>query len=347
MAQDAIQEPKVKPGPNRAVLQALYLHVGASLLRNLVWLMSGDGKDFDDIVTIKTPGLGDGQVRIAICRPHGARSMQKGERTPLVMVLEGGGFVLGQPEDGQKHDRKIAEETGAVVISIDYAKAPRHPYPHALLQIYEVLKWAFTPAAQSQGLDIDPRRVAVMGNSAGGNLTAALSLLLSFSNGPCARFRNALPNDFRQVKQILIYPSVECNALYRTRFQRAEAAVQAKSLPVGIAELMESSYLPPHIDKEQIFIAPLLTESGLLKELKPASALVLTAGLDCLKKEADVYARKLREAGVNVEEHDYPEAIHGFSHYTKGKDFRVVDVEDCWKRIAGVLTDAFESGSNN
>lgn len=185
-----------------------------------------------------------------------------------------------------------------------------------------------------------------MGNSAGGNLTASLSLLLSFSHGPCARFRDALPNEFKQVKQILIYPSVECNALYRTRFQRARPNVQAKSLPVRIAELMESSYLPPHIDKEQIFIAPLLTESSLLKELKPAPALVLTAGLDCLKEEADVYARELREAGVDVEEHDYPEAIHGFSHYTKGKDFRAVDVEDCWKRVVGALTDAFELDSN-
>lgn len=184
-----------------------------------------------------------------------------------------------------------------------------------------------------------------MGNSAGGNLSASLSLLLSFSSGPCAQYRQALPGNFRLLKQVLLYPSVECNHLYRTRFQRTEAKVQAKSLPIGVAELMESSYLPPHVNKEQIFIAPLSTEIDLLRELQPPPALFFTAGLDCLKEEAVMYAQKLREAGVEVEEHDYPEAIHGFSHYTKGNDFRVDDVEHCWKRIRETLTEVFGTES--
>lgn len=110
MVQETVPEPKVVDRSSRTILDALYVHVGASALRNFVWLMSGDGKDFDDFINIKTPGLGSGQVRVAICRPHSTQSSQVDEPRPLVLVLEGGGFVLGQPEDGQKHDRKIAEQ---------------------------------------------------------------------------------------------------------------------------------------------------------------------------------------------------------------------------------------------
>jgi acetyl esterase len=245
----------------------------------------------------------------------------------------------------------MARQLDAVVLSVDYAKSPRYPYPHALLQLYQVLKWCLSPNAINElGVSIDPGRVAIMGNSAGGNLTAALSLLTTFVEGPCARFRKDLPKDFRQVAQVLLYPSIACDQLYRSRFATADSETQSQSLPVWVAEMMEASYLPPMINKEQIFIAPLLATSQLLEEVRyniaPVSCYV--AGLDCLKDEAIRYCQGLQAAGVEVELKEYAGAVHGFSHYPENsKPFRKGDVEDCWNSISRVLEQAFHSDKDS
>lgn len=182
-----------------------------------------------------------------------------------------------------------------------------------------------------------------MGNSAGGNLAATLSLLVGFDTGPNAVFRQALPRDFSLRLQVLLYPSIDTGLPYRQRFQRASAEVQAESLPVWAAELMEDSYLPPHRDREDIFVRPVLAEADFLRQLHLPPALVLTAGMDCLEAEAEAYVDKLRTADVQVSVHRYPSAKHGFSHYTKGEGFRPDDVQDCWQRIGAALEKAYSS----
>lgn len=189
-------------------------------------------------------------------------------------------------------------------------------------------------APEALGVTIDPSRVAIMGNSAGGNLTATLTLLLSFTSGPCARFRKALPATFRQIGQVLLYPSVACNKPYLARYSASDSETQAASLPVWAATLMEASYLQPYIDKNQIFIAPVDANVALLRSLSLPSTLCITAGKDCLRLEAQEYTRKLKQAGVDVTEHEYPQAIHGFSHYKKGY---TLEVEDCWERVSNFL----------
>ncbi|PGH14608.1 hypothetical protein AJ79_02943 [Helicocarpus griseus UAMH5409] len=350
MESSKIPEPRVSKGKGYPWYHAVYLHLGAGILRNIVWSISGSGTNFDKYVTIETPGLGTGRVRCAVCLPRSPGNQQPNTKPklPLVLVIEGGGFVLGHPENGEHNDRLVSDKTQSVVISVDYAKAPRHPFPHALLQLYEVLRWTLSVGSEAVGSDIDPSRVAIMGNSAGGNLTAALSLLLSITSGPCARFREGLPASFRQLLQILLYPSLECHRFYRTRFQRSAQEVQAKSLPIAIAELMEESYLPPYVEKEQIFVAPVLADVGLLNKLQVPRALILVAGLDCLKDEAEAYAHTLQEAGVPVKLERYPQAIHGFSHYKEGsKDFRKDDVMDCWKKICEDLQLSFQMSVEN
>lgn len=219
-----------------------------------------------------------------------------------------------------------------MIISADYAKSPRYPFPHALLQLYEVLSWAMKPkqAEESLGVSLDPARVATMGNSAGGNLTAALSLLLSFTSGPCARYKERLPKSFRQVAQVLLYPSLSCNVPYFNRYSEGDEAVRAASLPAWAATMMEASYLPPQIDKHQIFIAPLDADVEMLQSLELAPVLCITAGKDCLKYEAEKYVAKLRSAKRHVEYHECTEAIHGFSHYKKGYEN---DRENCWSWV--------------
>ncbi|KAF5855316.1 hypothetical protein ETB97_009450 [Aspergillus alliaceus] len=351
MGPSEIPQPLITSGRGYGWLYALYLHIGAGILRTIVWLMTSTGKNLDRVVMIQTPGLGPGKVRCALGFPASLDpSDQPSEnlgRFPLVIVLEGGGFVLGQPEDGERNNRLVATKTRSVVLSVDYAKSPRYPFPHALLRIYEVVRWATSSEGQAvMGVSIDPSCVAFMGNSAGGNLAASLSLLLSFRSGPCARFSEALPPTFRQLLQILLYPSVECHHSYQTRYQRCTMDVQAKSLPIAVAELMEASYLPPSVAKEQIFIAPLLANPALLNQLQVPSALILTAGMDCLKDEAELYARNLEIAGVCVKIKQYPDAIHGFSHYMEGhRGFRAVDVADCWKEVCDVLNNVFYPAS--
>lgn len=117
-SQVEIPEPVVVTGPRRKILTDVYLHAGAAVLRNLVWyLTAGDGKDFDRITSVVTPGLGTGHVRIAICKPHPVGAATESDTKPLLLVLEGGGFILGQPEDGQKHDRRLADEVRPPLLS--------------------------------------------------------------------------------------------------------------------------------------------------------------------------------------------------------------------------------------
>ncbi|KAG4277677.1 hypothetical protein FPRO04_14055 [Fusarium proliferatum] len=343
MNQDSIRPPGINQGSGYSSLYTVYLHCMAWALRMAVASMTGTGKLYDRPISVPTPEIGEGKVNVSACIPKDLNASQIS--LPLLLVIQGGGFILGQPTDGEHIDRNLCDKVGMIVVSVDYAKAPRYPYPHALLQLYEVLKWALSPTAEELlGVRVDASRVAVMGNSAGGNLTASLSLLLSFTNGPCAAFRQALPANFRQCLQILLYPSLDLSRDYGERFGDTDQEVQARSLPVWAVSMMEASYLPPYIDKTQIFVAPLNADVPLIKSLAPPSAVILTAGQDCLKREAQLYSEKLKQADVSLLFHEYPDAIHGFSHYTEGsKDFRKEDVEDCWSRICSVLQEAFAS----
>lgn len=119
MSPSEIPQPLITSGRGYGWLYALYLHIGAGILRTVVWLMTSTGKDFDRVVTIQTPGLGPGKVRCALSFPASPDpSDQPSEnlgRFPLVIVLEGGGFVLGQPEDGERNDRLVATKVSRSV----------------------------------------------------------------------------------------------------------------------------------------------------------------------------------------------------------------------------------------
>jgi acetyl esterase/lipase len=113
---------------------------------------------------------------------------------------------------------------------------------------------------------------------------------------------------------------------------------------VWVAELMEGSYLPPVVNRQQIFIGPLLASVELLEELRHniAPVICFVAGLDCLKEEALQFCRKLEKAGVQVDVKEYPLAAHGFSHYREGnKGYRQNDVLDCWGGVVRFLEQAF------
>ncbi|EEY20210.1 alpha/beta hydrolase fold-3 domain-containing protein [Verticillium alfalfae VaMs.102] len=243
MKQDDIQPPRVTSGPGYPEAFAIQLETELSALRESIARQSSDGHLFDNRVTVDTPGLGEGHVKCSVCLPKApVRTPEFPAPLSLIILLEGGGFALGQPSDGEANAKFMSDKLNAIVVSLDYAKAPRYPFPHALLQAYDVLKWSISPAAErTLGVAADPSRVTVVGCSAGGNLATSLSLLVAFTAGPAAPFRAALDPHFRQVAQVLVYPCLALHERYGERFARASPEAQAKSIPVVMLEKMEAA----------------------------------------------------------------------------------------------------------
>lgn len=122
MHQASISSPKISYGPGYSTTYACYLHATAWVLRKAVGYMTGTGELFDKFATVTTPGIGEGRVNISVCIPRLAGTTQ-GSR-PLILVAEGGGFVLGQPSDGEHIDRSLCDkvcliaDSAAVEISV-------------------------------------------------------------------------------------------------------------------------------------------------------------------------------------------------------------------------------------
>ncbi|SCV41356.1 uncharacterized protein FFFS_06344 [Fusarium fujikuroi] len=338
--QSRVSIPTVTDGQEWPFPYRIYLNCVTWTLRKLVSFLTGPNEGHNREVKISTPGLGAGYVICNVWLPKPTDDIQS--KYPLVLVLEGGGFVLGHPKDGRLNNRQIVDQTGAIVMSVDYAKAPRYPYPHALLQAYEALRWALTSSAACEGIHVDPSRVAIGGNSAGGNLTAALSLLLSFRSGPCSIFRERLPLDFKQVLHFMLYPSLELCLPYDLRLSRSTCDAQKYSLPAWMARAMEQSYLPPRVCKDDIFVSPVAAGLDLLRELDIPPAVMFTGSLDCLKEEGFCYAQNLTNCGKEVTFHEFKGVTHGFSVKPQDGSMEAqVMYEECWSRICHSLRESF------
>ncbi|KAF5674621.1 carboxylesterase [Fusarium circinatum] len=186
------------------------------------------------------------------------------------------------------------DQTGAIIISVNYAKAPQYPYPHALLQAYKALRWSLTCSATLEGIYVNPSRVAI------GELY----------RGPCSIFRDALPLDFKQVLQFMLYPSLELRLPYDLRLARSTINARNHSLPAWMARAMEQSYLPPRVCKDDIFVSPVAASGDLLRELDVPPAVLFTGSLDCLKEEGFRYAQHLVKSD---KVHEFEGGTYGFS----------------------------------
>jgi acetyl esterase/lipase len=228
----------------------------------------------------------DGTIGVRIYCPHGE---PPGDRAAIVFY-HGGGFVFCDIESHDGFCRTLARGSQAVVVSVDYRLAPEHPAPAAALDAFTVFCWVVEHAAE---LGIDPKRTAVAGDSAGGNLAAVTAIL--------CRDRGVT----RPVAQLLIYPAIdpsfdtESYHRYGTGYFNTRAAMQW--------------YWRQYLGAERVFDPPALvaparadSHAGL------APAVVVTAGLDPLRSEGCDYARRLRDAGVPVVHRDFPGLFHGF-----------------------------------
>lgn len=237
---------------------------------------------------------------------------------PVVVFLHGGGFVLGDLDSHDNVCTALANRAEALVFSVDYRLAPEHPFPAALEDSYAALQWADRYAGDLGG---DPDRLAVGGDSAGGNLTAALALLASDRDGP------------KIDRQLLIYPAVATTPVVSRPESYAENG-EGYFLETDEMEWFQRSYVQDPIHARNEYAAPLLAQD--LSGLPPAS--IVTAGFDPLRDEGIEYAQRLADDGVSVTHRNYEAMIHGFVSMTG----MISQADACLDELADDLAETFE-----
>lgn len=226
-----------------------------------------------------------GEIPVRIYTPVAA-----GGTGPALVYYHGGGWVIGDLETHDALCRTLANEAGCKVIAVDYRLAPEHPFPAAIDDAYAAVKWVEANASE---IGIDPNRIAVAGDSAGGNLAAAVSLRAKAEKGPHIAF------------QLLIYPVTDAPRTTQSYKDFAEGHMLEAD---GMDWFWNHYVLSAGADPKNPYAAPLHAES--LSGLPPAY--VVTAGFDVLRDEGKAYAEALKTAGVEVEYVNYEGMIHGF-----------------------------------
>ena len=239
--------------------------------------------DIDDRVI---PGGPTGQVSIRIIRPAGAAGM-----LPVIFHFHGGGWILGDKDTNERLDRELANAAQAVVVFVDYTPAPDAQYPVQNEQAYTALQWAIANAA---GIGADPARVALVGDSAGGNMTAALTFMAKERGGP------------QIAAQVLFYPVTDANLDTGTYQRYADGSWATREA----MRWFWDSYLPDRAQRAEITASPLQASVDQLRGLPPA--LIINGEHDVLRDEGEAYARKLSQAGVPVTQVRYGGTIHDF-----------------------------------
>ncbi len=211
-------------------------------------------------------------------------------KLPVIVYFHGGGWVLGDLDSHDNLTRALAVKTPAIVVAVDYRLAPEHVYPAALEDAFAAVRWVAENAASFNG---DASRLAVAGDSAGGNLAAAVSLMARDQQGPAIR------------AQVLLYPAVDLRNLDRpSAVDFAEGYFLTRPRMAWFIE----QYVPEQSQRREPLASPLLASShaGL-----PA-ALTLTAGFDPLRDEGEAYAKALSNVGVTSQLQRFEGVLHGF-----------------------------------
>lgn len=252
-----------------------------------------------------------GPIRLRLYRPLGA---QPGEVLPALVYFHGGGFVIGDLETHDVLCRSLANQAHCNVISVDYRLAPEHKFPAAVDDCVAATRWVAQEAAR---LGVDPARLAVGGDSAGGNLATVVALTARDAGGPALAF------------QLLIYPTTDAAHDTASAEERAEGYLLTREL----IEYFDGSYVRGPADYADWRCSPLRAPD--LSRLPPA--LILTAGYDPLRDEGKAYADRLEAAGVPVTYNCYEGMIHGFIMMGRVLDAANEAVKEC----AAALTKAF------
>lgn len=256
--------------------------------------------------TIDGPG---GALPIRIYRP------EQGAYRGALVFLHGGGFALGDLDGHDALCRQLTVDARCMVISVDYRLAPEHKFPAAVDDAYAATVWAHANAAE---LGFDPQRLAVGGDSAGGNLAAVICHLAKQRGGPAIAF------------QLLIYPVTDVRT-----FDRPSALENAsgKLLSRGDMIWFTAQYVRDDSERHDPLVSPLAASD--LSGLPPA--LVITAEHDPLRDDGNAYAEALRTAGNAVQLTCYPGMIHAFVSMYAILDQGRVAVRECSDALAAAF----------
>jgi acetyl esterase len=258
-------------------------------LRTMVTLMDEPAPALARIENIRIPGpAGEIPARVYAARAAGGALM------PAVAYFHGGGWVQGDLETHHGLCARLAQHAGALVVAVDYRLAPEHKFPAAVEDCLAAYTWL---RAHGRELGADPARVAVAGDSAGGNLSAVVSQLAAAGKVPVPTC------------QALIYPAVDFS--FETDSHRD--MVDGHVIPRDRVLWYMEQYLRGEADKADLRASPLRAPS--LAGQPPA--MIVTAGFDPLRDEGRAYADRLRGAGVDVVYREYPGQIHAFVSLTK------------------------------
>jgi acetyl esterase/lipase len=227
-----------------------------------------------------------GDVGVRIVKPAGTSGV-----LPTVLYLHGGGWILGNAGTHDRLVRELAVGSGAAVVFVEYDRSPEARYPVAIEQAYAVARWVGTDGA---AMGLDPSRLAIAGDSVGGNMTAALTIL--------AQQRG----DVSFVHQSLYYPVTD--AAQDTGSYREFA--DGPYLTAKAMAWFWDAYLPDVERRDEITASPLRATLEDLAGLPPA--FVIVDENDVLRDEGEAYARKLTEAGVRTTSVRYDGTVHDF-----------------------------------
>jgi acetyl esterase len=240
----------------------------------------GEGPDVSRVEDHTLPG--DVKVRLY--------SDESGESQPAVMYFHGGGWVLGNIQTHDALCQRIAKASQCTVISVDYALAPENPFPKPLDDCYSA---AATVARQASDFNIDPTRIAVAGDSAGGNLAAAVSIRARDQGGPSIKL------------QVLLYPVIEPDFDTESYRQFADSH--------GLTRANMQWFWEQYLGGQSAGPLAAINRADSLHGLPPAH--VVTAQYDVLRDEGEAYARQLIAAGVPTTTKRYDGNLHGFVHF--------------------------------
>lgn len=211
----------------------------------------------------------------------------------LLLFIHGGGWVTESIDNYERICARLASATEHIVVSVEYRLAPEHPFPTGFMDCYAVAKAIYTNRFI---LNVNPQRITLIGDSAGGNLAAAVSL----------KARD--DGIFKPQRQILIYPAVNNDYSDTSRFQSVKDCGSDYLLTAGKMRDYIDFYASREEDKKNKYFAPLMETDY---RTQP-DTLILTAEFDPLRDEGEEYGKRLKEAGNYVEVHRIKDALHGY-----------------------------------
>jgi acetyl esterase len=256
-------------------------------LRTMVTLMDEPAPALPRVEDIRIPGPA-GEI------PARVYAASTGALRPAVAYFHGGGWVQGDLETHHGLCARLARHAGVLVVAVDYRLAPEHKFPAAVEDCLAAYRWL---RVRGRDIGADPGRVAVAGDSAGGNLAAVVSQGAAAGGTPVPTC------------QVLIYPAVDFSLETDSHRDLAEGHV----IPRDRVRWYMEQYLRNEADKTDVRASPLRAPS--LAGQPPA--LIVTAGFDPLRDEGRAYAARLGQAGVDVVDREYPGQIHAFVSLTK------------------------------